>query len=156
MVENLEHIILAQPLFSGLDAEIGALITGCARNHRFEAGTYLFHERDPADEFFLIREGEVSLEIDAPGRHTLVLNTIGEGQIVGVSWLVPPYRWISDARARSVVRALGFDAKCLRDKCDADPRTGYELMKRFVPLIANRLQSAYLQLLDVYRAPERR
>jgi CRP-like cAMP-binding protein len=155
-VENLEHIVLAQPLFAGLDPEVGALITGCARNHRFEAGTCLFREREPADEFFLVREGEVSLEIDAPGRRTLVLNTIGEGQVVGVSWLLPPYRWISDARARTVVRALGFDAQCLRTKCDEDPRTGYEMMKRFVPLVANRLQSAYLQLLDVYRAPERR
>ena len=155
-MENLEHIVLAQPLFAGLDPEVGALITGCARNHRFEAGTCLFREREPADEFFLVREGEVSLEIDAPGRRTLVLNTIGEGQVVGVSWLLPPYRWISDARARTVVRALGFDAQCLRTKCDEDPRTDYEMMKRFVPLVANRLQSAYLQLLDVYRAPERR
>ena len=68
---------------------------------RFNAGQYLFHEGEPATEFFLIRHGKVALEIAAPGqrRHRLS-QTVGEGDIVGLSWLVPPYRWQFDARAR--------------------------------------------------------
>jgi CRP-like cAMP-binding protein len=153
-METLERIVLAQPLFAGLDPQIGALITGCARNHRFEAGDYLFREGEEAREFFILRDGEVALEIHAPGRRTLVLGTSHTGEIVGASWLVPPYRWNTDAHARTRVRALGFDAGCLRTKCDADPRTGYEMMKRFVPLMVTRLQAAHLQLLDVYGRPE--
>jgi len=101
-----------------------------------------------------VRHGDVALEITSPGRRTLVLSTVHDGDIVGASWLMPPYRWNSDARARTHVRALGFDAGCLRDKCEEDPRVGYAMMKRFTPLMVSRLQAAYLQLLDVYGRPE--
>jgi CRP-like cAMP-binding protein len=153
-METLERIVLEQKIFAGLDPDIGTLITGCARNHHFEPGAYLFHEGEEAGEFFLVRHGEVALEITSPGRRTLVLSTVHDGDIVGASWLMPPYRWNSDARARTHVRALGFDARCLRDKCDEDPRVGYAMMKRFTPLMVSRLQAAYLQLLDVYGRPE--
>ncbi|CAH2600528.1 cAMP-binding proteins - catabolite gene activator and regulatory subunit of cAMP-dependent protein kinases [Rhodovastum atsumiense] len=149
-MEMLDQILLAQPFFSGLSPRIAALIASCARNHVFHAGDYLFHEGTEARTFYLIREGEVALEIDPPGHLTMVLNTLHEGDIVGASWLVPPYRWNSDARAATRVRALGFDAICLRRKCEADPDVGYALMKRFVPLLVSRLQAAHLQLLDVY------
>jgi CRP-like cAMP-binding protein len=149
-METLESTVLAQPFFAGLDPGIAALIADCARNHSFELGAYLFREGDEAREFFMLREGDVALEIQAPGRPTLVLSTTQAGDIVGASWLVPPYRWNSDARARSRVRALGFDAACLRAKCDEDPRTGYAMMKRFAPLLVHRLHAAHLQLLDVY------
>ncbi len=153
-MESLERIILEQTLFAGLDPDIAQLVTGCARNLHFEPGAYLFHEGEDAKEFYLIRHGEVVLEITAPGRRTLVLSTIKDGEVVGASWLIPPYRWNSDARARGHVRALGFNAECLRRKCDEDARVGYEMTKRFMPMMVNRLQAAYLQLLDVYGRPE--
>ena len=153
-METLERIVLEQKIFAGLDPDIGKLITGCARNHHFEPGSYLFHEGEEAREFFLVRHGDVALEITSPGRRTLVLTTVHDGDIVGASWLAAPYQWTSDARARTHVRALGFDASCLRDKCDEDPRVGYALMKRFTPLMVSRLHAAYLQLLDVYGRPE--
>ncbi len=153
-METLEDIVLAQPFFAGLEPAIGALIAGCARNHRFDPDTYLFHEGEDASEFFLLREGDVALEIHAAGRPTLVLGTVHAGDIVGASWLIPPYRWNSDARARTPVRALGIDAACLRGKCEDDPRTGYAMMKRFAPLLVRRLQAAHLQLLDVYGRPD--
>jgi CRP-like cAMP-binding protein len=126
------------------------VITGCVRNHRFDPGQYLFHDGDPANEFFLIRHGSVSLEIVPPGRAAVVVSTEHEGAVVGISWLVPPYRWRFDARARELVRAIGIDAKCLRDKCEADNHLGYEMMKRFLPLVVGRLEDARMQLLDVY------
>lgn len=154
-METIESIVLAQEFFAGIDPEIGAFIAGCARNHHFEPETYLFHEGEPAREFYMVRHGDVALEIHSPGRKTVILNTIRDGEIVGASWLVPPYRWTADARALTHVRALGFDAECLRAKCEEDPRTGYQLLKRFAPLMVNRLQAAHLQLLDVYGQPER-
>jgi len=69
---------------------------------------------------------------------------------VGVSWLVPPYRWTYDARAVERVRAISLDAECLRGKCDDDPALGYDMMTRFVPILVQRLQATRLQLLDVY------
>ena len=75
---------------------------------------------------------------------------MGPGEVVGASWLVAPYRTMFDARASTLVRAIGIDAACLRGKCDDDHDLGYEMMKRFIPILANRLQATRLQILDVY------
>jgi CRP/FNR family transcriptional regulator, cyclic AMP receptor protein len=149
-MEGIESILRAHPFFAGFSPDHGALVAGCARNHRFDAGRYLFHEGESADEFFLIRHGRVALEIAAPGQSPLVITTLGEGDIVGASWLVPPYRWTFDARAVDLTRAIGIDAACLRQKCEADHHLGYEMMKRFLPILVKRLHATRLQILDVY------
>lgn len=149
-MKGIEEILKDHPFFEKIPAEHGALIAGCARNHRFDADQYLFHEGDPADEFFLIRRGRVALEIVAPGRPPIVITTLGEGEIIGTSWLVPPYRWMFDARAMELTRAIGIDADCLRSKCETDHHLGYEMMKRFLPIFVKRLHAARLQILDVY------
>jgi CRP-like cAMP-binding protein len=149
-MRDLEHILVAHAFFAGFPAEYGKLVAGCARNHRFDAGRYLFHEGDDAAEFYLVRHGHVALEIAAPARPPVVFETLQEGDIVGASWLVPPYRWMFDARAVEMTRAIGIDAACLRGKCDADPHLGYEMMKRFLPILVRRLHATRLQILDVY------
>ena len=149
-MKGLEHILREHALFVDCPAEHRDLLAGCARNHRFDAGDYLFHEGEPANEFFLIRHGKVALEIAAPGRKPMIFATLGEGEIVGAAWLVPPYRWTCDARAVELVRAIGIDAACLRGKCEADHHLGYEMMKRFLPVFARHLQTTQLQILDVY------
>ena len=149
-MESLEQILAQHPFFAGFSPEHGRLVAGCARNHRYNAGEYLFREGGSADEFFLIRHGQVALEIVAPGHAPIVIATLGEGEIVGASWLVPPYRWMFDARAVALTRALGIDAACLRGKCEADHHLGYEMMKRFLPILVQRLHATRLQLLDVY------
>ena len=149
-MHGLEVILEEHPFFAGFTAEQNRLISGCARNRRFDAGEYLFHEGEPADEFFLIRHGRVALEIVAPGQAPIVFSTLGEGEIVGASWLAAPYKWVFDARAVTLTRAIGIDAACLRGKCDADPVLGYQMMKRFLPVLVKRLNTTRLQLLDVY------
>jgi CRP-like cAMP-binding protein len=151
---GLENILLQHPFFKDLETALGSAVSGCARNVRFEADGYLFHEGEAANEFFLIRSGTVALEVHAPGRTAAILLTLGAGEIVGVSWLVPPYRWAFDARALAPVHALGIDARCLRGKCEADHHLGYELMKRFLSLSIRRLHATRLQNLDVYRTPD--
>jgi CRP/FNR family transcriptional regulator, cyclic AMP receptor protein len=149
-MEGLERIVMAHAFFAGLEEELGPAVAGCARNYRFNPGQYLAHEGDPANEFFLIRHGKVALEILPPGQPPIVFSTESEGDIVGTSWLVPPYRWRFDARAVELTRAIGIDGKCLRDKCEADPRLGYQMMKRIVPIIVGRLNDTRMQILDVY------
>jgi CRP-like cAMP-binding protein len=149
-IENLERIIGSHPFFAGLGTEFRSLVCGCTRNVVFEAGDYLLREGQEANEFFLVRAGRVAVELTAPGRGTVQLMTVGDGEIVGLAWLIPPYLWRHDARALTPVRALGIDARCLRAKCEADHDLGYELMKRIVPVILSRLESTRLQMLDVY------
>jgi CRP/FNR family transcriptional regulator, cyclic AMP receptor protein len=149
-MKGIEQILGEQPFFAGFAREHAALVAGCARNRRFDPGAYLLREGEPANEFFLIRHGKVALEIVAPGQAPLVFGTVGEGEIVGASWLLPPYRWAFDARAIELTRAIGIDAACLRGKCDADHDLGYEMMKRFLPVVVQRLQATRLQMLDIY------
>ncbi len=151
--QGLETIIAEHKFFKDLDPAFIDLVSGCAKNVRFEAGSYLLRESDHASTFFLIRHGRACLEISAPGRQPMRFMTVDEGDIVGVSWLFPPYRWNYDAKALELVRAVAIDATCLRDKCEADNKLGYQLMKRFVPALAQRLQATRLQLLDLYGKP---
>jgi CRP/FNR family cyclic AMP-dependent transcriptional regulator len=148
-MEGLERIVREHPFFLGMKEEFLELISGCAKNVRFEAGQYLFHEGQPADQFYLLRSGRVALQISAPER-TLTVQTVGEDEIVGASWLVPPYRWGFDAKALELTRAIAMDAACLRGKCEGDHDLGYEMMKRFMPVLIQRLHATRLQILDVY------
>ena len=86
-------------------------------------------EGEPADAFYVIREGAVALETDVPGRGAVTLETLHDGDLLGWSWLVPPYRTAFDARALGTTHAIAFDGACLRGKCEADPALGYDLLK---------------------------
>ena len=150
MPQTLEPLLRGHKFFAGLDSEYLTLLTGCASNVVFAADSFLFREGEPAETFYLIREGKVALEIAAPGRGALVVQTLGPGDVAGFSWLFDPHRWEFDGRAVERVLAVRMDGACLRGKCDADPRLGYELMQRFAGLMTSRLQATRLQLLDVY------
>jgi CRP-like cAMP-binding protein len=125
-------------------------MAGCAANEHFAAGAQLFREGTPADQFFLIREGAVALEVDALARGTIIIETLHQSDVVGWSWLFEPYRWQFDARANEPTRVVAFDGACLRGKCEADHELGYQLMRRFAASLVERLQATRLQLLDVY------
>lgn len=142
---------MEHPFFKGLEPRYLQLIVGCAANVRFDAGQFIFREGEEANQFYIIRHGHVALEISTPERGSLVVQTIGEGEVLGWSWLVPPYRWHFDARAVELTRAIALDGKCVRTKCEEDHDLGYELMKRFAQIVMQRLQATRLQLLDVYQ-----
>lgn len=150
MPRPLDELLLDVSLFDGLSGEDLALLAGCARNVRFEPGEHLLREGETADSFYVIRQGSVALEAFLPTRGPVVVETLEAGEVLGWSWLFPPYRWHFDARALSLVRATSFDAVCLRGKCDEDPRLGYELMGRVAQVLIDRLQSTRVRLLDLY------
>lgn len=150
IAQTLEPILAEHPFFQGLPPEDIRLLTGCASNVVFKAGEAVCREGDEANLFYLIRQGRVALEIYAPERGQVTLQTIGAGEVVGWSWLIPPYKWRFDVRAVELVRAIALDGKCLRGKCDENPRLGYELLKRVAQVFTERLLATRLQLLDVY------
>lgn len=149
-METLERLLLAHPFLAGLAPGLARQLAGCARNLRFASGDYLLREGEPADEFFLIRDGRVALEMHVPSRPAVIIAALGAGDVVGASWLVPPYRWSFDARASAPSRAFGLDANCLRAQCEADHHLGYEMMRRLLPVMVARMQAARRQMLDVY------
>lgn len=149
-MQQLDQIIGDHPFMKDLKPGYLQTIAGCGRNVIFNAGDCIFREGEPSDHFYLLRHGRVALEISAPGQNAIRVQTLGPGEIVGASWLIPPYRWAWDARALETTRLVELNAVCLREKCDADHDFGYELMKRLAPAIGKRLQAARLQLLDIY------
>jgi CRP-like cAMP-binding protein len=149
-METIDALLREVPVFHGLRPEQLELIAGCGSNVRFDQGTVLFREGDQADTFYLVRHGTVALETYVPARGPAMIETLEAGEVVGWSWLFPPYRWHFDARALGLVRATVFGAACLREKCESDPAFGYDLMSRFTQVLIERLQWTRLRLLDLY------
>ncbi len=149
-MQTIEDLLREAPMFGSLADDQLALVAGCGSNVHIEEDTVLFREGDAADVFYLIRDGVVALETFAPARGAIMIETLEAGELVGWSWLFPPYRWHFDARALAPVRATVFDGTCLRGKCEADVGLGYELMSRFAQVLIERLQWTRLRLLDVY------
>lgn len=147
---TLEPLLRGHSFFAGLAPEYLALISGCARNTVSGADTFMFREGEAADEFYLIRDGMLALEIHGPGRGPVVVQTLRAGDVAGFSWLIDSHRWHFDGRVIERVHAIAVDGRCLRDKCEQDPRLGFDLMRRFAGLAVSRLQATRLQLLDVY------
>jgi CRP/FNR family cyclic AMP-dependent transcriptional regulator len=149
-MKKLEELLVDHPVFKGLEPEYIRVIAGCASNVVFQAGEQIFKEGDDANYFYVIRRGKVALEVFAPRRGPIYVLSVEDGDVVGWSWLFPPYKWHFDARAMELTRAAAFDAKCLRDKFESDPKLGYELMKRFAHVMLDRVNVSRLQLLDMY------
>ena len=152
-MQTLEAILAQHPFFNGLQAEYVQVVTGCASNVRYPAGAYLFHEGEEASNFYVIRQGKVALEIGAAAGGLIVIETIEAGEVLGWSWLFPPYRWHFSARVVQPTRAFTLDGKCLLNKSAQDHNLGYELLMRFAQIIIERLEATRLQLLDVYGLP---
>ena len=150
MITDLEPILKRQPFFEGMPEADLKLISGCAKNITFQPGDVIAREGQSANEFFLIREGRVAVGIATPRGGSLTIETHDAGSVVGWSWLLPPNVWHFDLTAVTPIRALSMDGRCLRGKCEEDPRLGYELMKRFSAIMVERLSATRLQLLDLY------
>jgi len=149
-VESLERVLGEHPFFSGLPPPYLSLLNGCAENVVFKAGEYLFREGQAADRIYVLRHGRVGLEVAPPAGAPITVETLSEGEVLGWSWLFPPYRAHFDAPALTLVRAISLDGECLRGKCDQDTGLGYEVARRFSALVVRRLESTRLQLLDLY------
>lgn len=149
-MESLENILGGHPFFHNLEARYLALLTGCASNVRFPAGQFIFREGEEANQFYLLRKGDVALEIYSPHGGPITIQTLSDGDILGWSWLFPPYRWKFDARTVNTLQAIALDGACLRAKSEEDHELALELLKRFSLIIEERLQATRLQLLNVY------
>ena len=149
-VEDLGRYLREHPFLQGMEDRHIETIVGCASNVVFNPGDYVYREGQDASTFYFIRHGRVSVEIHAHNRGPIAIETMTEGEVLGWSWLFPPYKWHFDAKATELVRATALDGKCLRGKCDTDHELGYELLKRFAHVVVNRMQATRLQLLDIY------
>lgn len=149
-MQTLEPILAEVDVFRGMKPEHLAAMAGCATNVRYEAGEFPGRTGDPADKFWVVRQGRMALEIFVPGRGAITIESLSEGDVVGFSWLLPPYELRFDVHALTATRALMFDGRCLRSKFATDPELGYDLLGRFSRIMAHRIEAMSLQLMDVY------
>jgi CRP/FNR family transcriptional regulator, cyclic AMP receptor protein len=149
-MDDLERILAAHPFLAGLEPEYTRFLVGCTRTVRFRVGDYLMREGDREDTLYLVRQGTVAIEVPRPGADPVCIETLGAGDILGVSCLTPRAAHL-DCRARDTVVALAIDNGCLHRKMDADPRLGYAISMRLLERTYDRLARARLQHLDVYR-----
>jgi len=139
--------------FRELDPRRLETLVGCVERERHPAGAMLLRQGDAVDRLHLIRSGSVVLELDVPGRPPLLVETLGAGEWLGVSWLGTPARVHFDARAREPVESLAFDTRCMERAMAADPVLGHLLCKRLSATLVRRLQAARLRLMDLYGHP---
>jgi CRP/FNR family transcriptional regulator, cyclic AMP receptor protein len=112
----------------------------------FPAGNRIFADGGYSGTFWLIESGCVALDIQVPGESPAVVGTVGIGELLGWSWLLPPYQWAFGAVCVSEVKAIEFSASAVRDRCAADPVLGSELTRRIFPVLAGRLQDTRAKL----------
>jgi CRP/FNR family transcriptional regulator, cyclic AMP receptor protein len=148
-VDSIEEGLAGTRMFRNLSPEQIRAVAELGEEVEFGDGRPLMIEGDPANAFFLIRDGFVALEIQAPAG-AITVETLHNGDPVGWSWLFEPYLVHFDARSRGTTRAIKFDAAELRRRSADDPQLGYELMRSFTSVIVERLHATRLQLLDVY------
>jgi len=147
--QSVEKIISTHPFLEGMSPHQLRLLSDCAMPARFAANELIFHEGDPASRFYLLQTGRVALESQAYGKCKTLIQTLGAGDILGWSWLFPPYFWHFDARALEPTDAIFIYGTPLRDECESDHEFGYELMKRLAAVMMKRLQATRWKLLGV-------
>jgi CRP-like cAMP-binding protein len=140
--------IAAHPFLLGLSEHHVRLLADCATRVAFEADGVLFRERETANRFYLIERGEVLLETNTVAGKSVVIDTIGNGDLLGWSWLFPPHLWRFTARASEATTAIFFYGTILREYCEKDHTLGYELLKRMSEVMTRRLQLARAKLVE--------
>ena len=153
MIEVTVASLAAQQFLRGIRPERLESLVPAATVVEVPARYRIISEGGYATKFWLIRSGAVALELNLPDRGTMVVETLGLGDVLGWSWLFPPYRWSLDAVAAQPAEMLEFDGPAVRAACDQDPALGYELTRRFVVVAARRLQAARYRLLQASERP---
>jgi CRP-like cAMP-binding protein len=150
VITTTYDLLTGHPFLDGLDREQLERLAPWGTRSSFHAGARLFSEDGKAERFWLIRDGQVALDIHVPGRGDVLIETLGAGTVLGWSWLFPPYRWHLGATTVSQTLTVEFDAAGVRRLCADDPVIGSELYRRFITVVVDRLQATRMRLLDFY------
>src|SRR4051812_48053261 len=149
---SLERAVAAHPFLCGMNEHHIRLLADVAMQARFEPDQILFQEGEQANRFYLVEHGSVILEAKVQSGKTITIDTIHDGDLIGWSWLFPPYVWHFSARATQPTAAIFFYGTVLREYCEKDHSLGFELFKRMSEVMTRRLQLARRKLLESYSA----
>jgi CRP-like cAMP-binding protein len=151
--DSLVRAIKDHPFFHGIAAAHLGTISYGASEAVFEPGQLLLAEGKPANQFYLIRSGKIALEVHEPSSGTVLVQTLTAGDVLGWSWLFPPFAWHLRAQAIESSRVIVLNAAHLLVSAEHNPVFGYELMKRVAAILIQRLQAAAKLLAQQQLAP---
>jgi CRP/FNR family cyclic AMP-dependent transcriptional regulator len=149
MIEATGAALATHPFLHGMSREQLAVLAGAASDVMFPAGRRLFEDGGHASHFWLIQSGHVFLDLHVPGQGRIKIESIGMGELLGWSWLFPPYQWTFGAVAATPVEAFELNAPTVRASCSSDPELGYDLTTRLARVVASRLQAIRVRLISV-------
>lgn len=152
---NLDEVRVRSALLQALTKTELTFFESVATPVRVSSGDVLFEEAGPADEFFVVLDGRIGLELTSPGREPMIIQTLGSGDLVGLSWLFPPYRWNWKAVALANSELAAFDAVAIRAEIGKNRDLALEVVTVVGREVARRLQQTRVQLLDLYRKDPR-
>jgi CRP-like cAMP-binding protein len=150
MTRQEKSVLGSQPFLRGMAPQQIAALAECCAHVTVPAGQRLFEEGAMAKQFWIIDAGQVQLDASVPGRGRVKIETLGRNDVLGLSWMLPPYQWRYGAVTPAGMQAFAFDAAAVRAACDADPVLGYELSRRFSAVVVRRLQATRARLLEAY------
>jgi CRP/FNR family transcriptional regulator, cyclic AMP receptor protein len=153
MIEVTATTLAAHPFLNGMSPDHLAVLAQVASDITFPAGHRFFADGGHATCFWLIRSGHVTVDVDVPGQGPVPIGTIGMGELIGWSWLFPPFSWAFGAVAASQVETFEFDARKVRTWCASDQALGYEVTRRVAEVLTKRLKSTRYRLLTVSAQP---
>jgi signal-transduction protein with cAMP-binding, CBS, and nucleotidyltransferase domain len=146
----IKDVLKELSFFDGMSEEMLEFIAGCGQNMHFAPNEYLGKENEPVNYLYVIKKGQISLEVNHPIKGPMMIRTLHEGEMAGFNWIIPPYRFQFNLKALVHTAVVALDGNCIRNKCEEDHHLGYLLMKRSATVMNKRLTDTRLQLLDVY------
>jgi len=145
---SLKQVLSEAPVFGGMSDDFIERLAGHGAERSVENGEVLFRIGEPAKNFYLLIDGEVSIEIPALTGPTLQVQRLKPVRVLGWSWLLPPFKWSFNARAETDSKVVEFDGEAVLKDCEANPEFGYEVIKRFSALMAERLDAAHRKMME--------
>ena len=149
-MRTLNDLLRTHPIFHDFSSSFIADIAECSQEKEFEPDQYIFWSGHEADYFYILREGAVALQARTPDKGMVTVETLHNGDVMGWSWLFPPYKWHYDAQALEPTTAVVIDARCIKGKCESNHELGYELMLRFGRIVVDRLMATRMRMLDIF------
>jgi CRP-like cAMP-binding protein len=150
---TIQQQIAEQQFLVGMKSEFTKFLADHAQRRSLDRDEILFRYDTEAEHFHLVVSGKIAIEVAAIEGPPLELQELGPGAILGWSWLIPPYRWHFQARAKDTSEIIEFDGQAVRDRCESDAEFGYEILKRFSALMSERLSSAREQMMEEWSPP---
>ena len=146
--QSITEYLSAHEFFSEFSDDVLKFLCECSSTREIKKGQILFLQGEHADKFYVVRSGRISIQMPAIMGPTLEIQTVSENQVLGWSWLIPPYKWNFQTKAEDDSELLQFDGAAILARCEQDPKLGFELVKKFAALMSVGLNAARLKMMD--------